>query len=124
MNNEIEENYDRPEYREINERPAPNYIPDKSLPNSTATLVLGILSIVICGPGLILGIIAIVLHKKDKGLYYTNKAAYDQSYKSARAGYVCAIIGTSLSALLAVFYILYFVFIVSLAVSSAGFIKI
>lgn len=124
MNNEMEENYDLPENSEINERQAPLYMRDKSLPNSTATLVLGILSVVICGPGLIMGIIAIVLHKKDKQLYLTNKVAYDQSFKSAHAGYVCAIVGTSLSALVAVFYILYFVFIISLAISSAGFTEV
>ena len=86
MNNETEENYDQLGNREINERQTPYYSEDRSLPNATATLVLGILSIVICGPGLIMGIIAMVLHKKDKERYYSNRAVYDQSYKSAQIG--------------------------------------
>jgi hypothetical protein len=112
MNNDIEEN------NETMQSQAPYYTQDRSLPNGTATLVLGILSIVICGPGLIMGIIAIILHKKDKAIYYKNKVAYDQAYKTARAGYICAIIGTSLSALMVVFYILYFAFIFSVAFAS------
>jgi hypothetical protein len=74
-----------------------------SLPNATATLVLGICSIVGCLlyglPGLICGVIALVLHKKDKEIYHSNPAKYEMSYKNAKAGYICAIIGTSLSAL-------------------------
>ena len=75
----------------------------KPLPNATATLVLGICSIVGClfygVPGLICGIIALVLHKKDKALYQANPSMYEMSYKNAKAGFICAVIGTSLSAL-------------------------
>lgn len=46
---------------------------EKTLPNATATLVLGIISIVTCWlygvPGLICGIIALVLFAKDKKIY-------------------------------------------------------
>ncbi len=63
MNDEMEE------YKEVTEEQAPYYVQDRALPNGTATLILGILSIPICGPGLILGIIAIVLHKKDRETY-------------------------------------------------------
>jgi hypothetical protein len=86
------------------------------LPNSTAVLVLGIISIVGCIfygiPGLICGIIALVLHKKNKEVYATNPAKYQVSWKNAKAGYVCAIIGTSLSAVyvLVVFFALFFAF--------------
>ncbi len=73
------------------------------LPNAVATLVLGIVSIVGCLfyglPGLICGIIGLSLHSKDKKLYNSNKAKYENSYKMANAGYICSIIGTSLSAL-------------------------
>ena len=85
---------------------------DKVLPNATAVLVLGILSLVTCFIygiiGLILGIIALVLHKKDKAIYQTNPAAYERSFKNSNAGKICAIIGVSLSAL----YFLFFVVII------------
>lgn len=88
------------------------------LPNATATLVLGIISIVGCVfygvVGLICGIIALVLHKKDKALYQQNPAKYAMSYKNARAGYVCAIIGTSLSALYFVIIVVYLIFFLSM----------
>lgn len=84
----------------------------RNLPNATAVLVLGILSIVSCWTygviGLILGIIAIVLHKKDKAIYATNPAMYEQSFKNSKAGYICGIIGLILSAL----FFLYIIIIV------------
>jgi hypothetical protein len=74
-----------------------------SLPNATAVLVLGILSIVGCvcyGSGLIMGIIALILAKKDMRLYNTNPAAYiPSSLSNIKAGRVCAIIGTIMSAI-------------------------
>ena len=73
-----------------------------SLPNSSAVLVLGILSIVFCWCfgviGLALGIIALVLAKNDNKLYFENPDRFSEaSYKNMNAGRVCAIIGTSLS---------------------------
>lgn len=85
-----------------------NYQP-ATLPNSTAVLVLGIVSIVMCLIGFITGIIAIVLHKKDKAIYLTNPAKYEVSFKNSRAGYVCAIIGLILSVLVIIFYVVYFI---------------
>ena len=83
------------------------------MPNSTAVLVLGIFSIVGCFCygiiGMILGIIAIVLHQKDKKLYNSNPNAYQQSFKNSKAGNVCAIIGLSLSVL----YIIFFIILIS-----------
>jgi len=80
-----------------------NYSGDAQLPNANATLVLGILSIVGCFlymlPGLICGIIALSLHMKDKALYNSEPRRYANSFKNAKAGFVCAIIGTSLSGL-------------------------
>jgi len=75
-----------------------------TLPNSTAVLVLGILSIVLCCcfglTGLALGIIALVLADKDEKLYRANPLMYDQgSYKNLQAGKICAIIGTCFSGL-------------------------
>jgi len=60
---------------------------NKNVPNGTAVLVLGILSIVMCWKygilGFVLGIVAIVLHKKDKAIYFTNPSAYEQSFKNS-----------------------------------------
>ncbi len=117
----MEENYERPEYSEMKQSQQPHVVLEKSLPNATATLVLGILSIVMCGVGLVMGIIAMVLHKKDKSLYENNPAVYDQSFKTARAGYICGLIGTILSACIIAFYAIYFMFIVSVIASSNAF---
>lgn len=71
----------------------------QTLPNATAVLILGILSIVTCCCfygilSLILAIIAIVLAKKDKALYFGNTGMFTEgSYKNLNAGRVCAIIG-------------------------------
>lgn len=77
------------------------------LPNATATLTLGILSIVGCFlygiPGLVCGIVAMALHKGDKKIYVTDPSRYEESFKNAKAGFVCAIIGTSLSGLFLLF---------------------
>ena len=75
-----------------------------SLPNSSAVLVLGILSIVFCWctgiVGLTLGIIALVLAKNSSKLYLETPERFtESSYKNMNAGRTCAIIGTSLSGL-------------------------
>lgn len=74
-----------------------------ALPNAVAVLVLGIISIVGCLfygiPGLICGIIALFLHKKDRTLYQADPTKYEASYKNSRAGFTCAVIGVSLSGL-------------------------
>ena len=72
------------------------------LPNSTAVLVMGIISIptCFCGGiiGLTLGIVAIVLSGKSKSLYNENPSFYtENSYKNLNAGRICAIIGTVFS---------------------------
>jgi len=76
----------------------------QNLPNATISLVLGILSIPACCCygifGLILGIVAWVLGNGDIKKYALNPNAYSlSSYKNAKAGKVCGIIGTILSAL-------------------------
>lgn len=73
------------------------------LPNSSAVLVLGILSIISCicyGVfGIVLSIIALVLASKDNNLYLSDPKQYSiNSYNNLKAGKVCAIIGLSLSA--------------------------
>ena len=83
--------------------------PKMSLPNATAVLVLGILSIPGCccyGLGIILGIIALVLSAKDRRLFAGNPEVYDiKSYNNLNAGRVCAIIGLSLSIATILFYV-------------------
>lgn len=83
----------------------------QTLPNSTAVLVLGILSIVTCWcigiPGLVMGIIAIVLSGKSKVLYTENPGKYTEgSFKNMNAGRVCAIIGTVLSSIYLAFAVI------------------
>ena len=82
----------------------------QQLPNSTATLVLGILSIVGCWiwglPGLIMGIISLVLADKGEKQYIENPDSYFKpSYENLKAGRVCAIIGVSLSGIVLLFKI-------------------
>ena len=86
------------------------------VPNSTAVLVLGILSIVFCWCygiiGIVLGIISVVLGGKGKKLYDENPGMYTVgSFNNLKAGRVCGIIGLSLSILYLVIIIIYIVFI-------------
>lgn len=87
-----------------------------ALPNSTIVLVLGILSIVTCCCfygliGLVLGIVALILSRKDKQNYLANMSYYTiSSYKNLNAGRVCAIIGLILSAIALLFCILFAIF--------------
>lgn len=74
----------------------------QSLPNSNAVLVLGIISIAACWcwgfPGLICGIIALVLSSKSEIIYRAEPNNYTPgSYSNLKAGKVCAIIGVCLS---------------------------
>ncbi len=86
----------------------------QQLPNATAVLVLGIISIVGCFcygiVGLVLGIIAVVLAGKATKLYQANPSAYtESSFKNMKAGKVCGIIGLCLSAAYFIFLIIYIV---------------
>ncbi|AZA58369.1 DUF4190 domain-containing protein [Chryseobacterium shandongense] len=80
----------------------------QKLPNATAVLILGIVSIVGCCcysiPGLIAGIIALVLAKKDGQLYKNNPTLYS-NYGQLNAGKIMAIIGIVLSILYAVYIV-------------------
>lgn len=96
----------------------------EAVPNATAVLVLGILSIVTCWlygiPGIVMGIIAISMHKKDKALYLSNKTKYEQSFKNSKAGFICGIIGLSLSALMIIYLIVVVLFVAAGTVAAAG----
>ena len=80
-----------------------NFLTQSSLPNSTASLVLGIISIVFsccCGGfiGIILGVIGLVLSINATKLYANNNDIYtESSYKNANAGKICSIIGLAIS---------------------------
>lgn len=89
-----------------NIQPGSSYsnIPQMPLPNATAVLILGIVSLPACFcygiPGLIAAIIALVLAKKDQALYLTNPSYYTEaSYKNLKTGRTCAWVGIVLSAL-------------------------
>jgi hypothetical protein len=84
-----------------------------NLPNATAILVLGIISIATCWCygviGATCGIIALVMAGKSMKLYKENPNAYTlKSYNNAKAGRICAIIGTILSGLYVVYIICLF----------------
>ena len=86
----------------------------QNLPNATAVLVLGIISIVGCFcyglVGLICGIIALVLSNKDLARYRPNPTSWTtSSYNNLKAGRICAIIGIILSSI----YIVYVIFILA-----------
>ncbi|MBD8080885.1 CCC motif membrane protein [Chryseobacterium caseinilyticum] len=82
----------------------------QSLPNATAVLVLGILSLVACFcygiPGIICGVIALVLYSKDKKLYMANPQLYN-NYSNLNTGRILAIIGVVLGVLFLAFMIWY-----------------
>jgi M penetrans paralogue family 26 len=82
------------------------------LPNSSAVLVMGILSLVSCWCygffGLIFGIISLVLAQKSLKLYNENPELYTiSSYKNLNAGKICAIIGLSISGLVILIGLVY-----------------
>lgn len=84
---------------------------EAQLPNATATLVLGILSIVVC---FICGIIALVISGKDLALYKANPGMYSQSsYNNIKAGRICAIIGLALQVVGLIVYVAFIAFFVS-----------
>ncbi|MBI3503081.1 MAG: hypothetical protein HY063_14945 [Bacteroidetes bacterium] len=87
-----------------------------ALPNATAALVLGIISIPTCFCygiiGMACGIIAIILGSKAIKLFKENPGVYNpSSFNNANAGRICGIIGTILSALYLVFIIVYFILV-------------
>ncbi len=83
----------------------------QTLPNATAVLILGICSIVFgCFfVGLILGIVGISMSSKGRKMYKENPALYE-GYGQLNAGYIMSIIGTALSGL----YIIYWLIVVAI----------
>jgi hypothetical protein len=92
----------------------------QDVPNSIAVLVLGICSIVICGLGPILGTIGLVMSGTAKRLVAENPGLYKEaSVKNLNTGRTCSIIGLCLGVCVWIFYICWFIFVIS-AVSSAS----
>ena len=81
------------------------------LPNSTAVLVLGICSIVFgCFfIGVILGILGITMSSKGRKMYKESPELYE-GFGQLNAGFIMSIIGTALSAL----YIIYWLIVVAI----------
>ena len=80
----------------------------RNLPNGTAVLVLGILSIVTCCCygfiGLTLGIIAVVLANKDLKLYKESPELY-LNYKNLNIGRILGVVGIVLSGIALILYV-------------------
>ena len=74
----------------------------QKLPNATAVLILGIVSILGCCCygvlGLIAGIIGLVLYNKDKALYLQDPSLYG-NYSNLNTGRILCIIGIVMSIL-------------------------
>lgn len=89
-----------------------NFETQQKLPNATAVLVLGILSIITCCCygilSIILGIVGIYLAKKDATLYNTNPSLYT-NYNTVKTGKILSIIGI----VLGVLFLVYMVWIIS-----------
>lgn len=94
---------------------SPSSVVGDKLPNANAVLTLGILSIAGCllyyVPGLICGIIALSMYPKVKRQYLEDPARFQESFKNAKGGYICAIIGTSLAAFCILIVALAFMFV-------------
>lgn len=110
------------ENQSVNQNPS-NPVVQMPLPNSTGVLVMGIISIALCWcygvVGITLGIISLVLAGKSKKLYKAEPEKYTLgSYKNLNAGYICAIIGLSLSSLFLIYIIVIYV-VMGIAFSTA-----
>ena len=98
----------------------------EAIPNSTAILVLGIVSIATCWiygvPGIICGIIALILAKNATAAYEANPEKYTStSFNNLKAGKICGLIGLILSILFVVFIIAYVVIVLSAVSSYSNF---
>ena len=100
----------------------------EQLPNSSAALVMGILSIVCicCGfgavIGVVLGILSIVFAKKAKMLYEENPTRYtESSVKNADAGRICGIVGLCVAAMWVLCALSFWMLMVLGVIASTGF---
>lgn len=90
------------------QQPTDIFNEQRPLPNATATLVLGILSIVVC---FICGIVALIISGPDKRMYEENPHLYSSSsYEALKAGRICAIIGLCIVGVVIFFFLIFAVF--------------
>jgi len=86
---------------------------NRKLPNATAVLVLGILSILLCWCygiiGLILSIIGLAISRKDFAMYNAAPQDFD-NYQNLNVGRILSIIGIVLNILV----LAYFIWIISM----------
>ena len=99
--------------------PQGGFYAQPALPNASAILVLGILSIVFCWTwgiiGLILGIVALAMAGKANTAYQQSPGQFSiSSYNNMKAGRICAIIGTALSAIFLIIVIIEIILVGSL----------
>lgn len=84
----------------------------QNIPNSNLILIFGIISIVTCCcgaiPGLIFGIIALVLAKKARATYAADPELYS-GYGNVKTGRILAIIGIVISSIFLIYLITIFV---------------
>ncbi len=93
----------------------PEPVENKKLPNDVAVLVLGIVSVVMCGVGFVTGIIALVLSKRSLRELSMDPLGYSSnSISFVKSGRICAIIGVCLHSCIILFYLVYFGFVFSL----------
>ena len=82
----------------------------QKLPNANAVLILGILSLITCccyGVGAILGVVALVIAKKDLVLYNENPELYS-NYSTLKTGRILAMIGIGVSVAYLIYIIILF----------------
>jgi hypothetical protein len=95
-------------YGTLNNNPAP-----QNLPNANLILILGILSILLCWwhfisiAGIILGIVSLVMAKKENALYRSDPGHFTaSSLNSVKTGRICAIVGLTISIIVFIFVML------------------
>jgi hypothetical protein len=86
------------------------------LPNSSAILVIGILSIVLCCCfgiiGIILAIIALIMAGKANNLFMQNPEYFSvTSFNNMKAGKICAIIGLIMSIMVLIYFLISYIFL-------------
>ncbi|MFN6038661.1 MAG: CCC motif membrane protein [Bacteroidota bacterium] len=95
----------QPNQSSFNQSNFNQYAQQQDIPNATGALVLGILSIVFCGLGPILGTIALIISSGGKRDYESNPSQYRvSSYNNLKAGRVCGIVGIIIGGLVWIFY--------------------
>lgn len=97
--------------------------PQQDLPNASAILILGILSLVFCLStlGLVLGIIALVMANTQRKVYFRSPGEYTEtSFKNVNTGRICSIIAIWIAAVIFLFFMLVVFGVIALGISLAN----